>query len=100
VEKAPSFQPFLLQHELENGRLCKIYCTQPRRISAISLARRVAEEMGEGKNNVGGLVGYAIRLENMVSNATRLVYATTGNLSDEVSHRVLFRTNVNMGQVL
>ncbi|KAI5840146.1 DEAH box polypeptide 36 [Tricharina praecox] len=34
--------------------------------------------MGEGKGKVGGLVGYAIRLENMVTDQTRLIYATTG----------------------
>ncbi|KAI5776100.1 P-loop containing nucleoside triphosphate hydrolase protein [Geopyxis carbonaria] len=59
-------QAFLMEHEIMNGRVPKIYCTQPRRISALSLARRVAEEMGEGKGRVGGLVGYAIRLENMI----------------------------------
>ncbi|CCX31615.1 P-loop containing nucleoside triphosphate hydrolase protein [Pyronema domesticum] len=76
--KSTQLPAFLMEHELENGRPCKIYCTQPRRISAVSLARRVAEEMGEGKNKVGGLVGYSIRLENMVTDQTRLVYATTG----------------------
>jgi len=76
--KSTQLPTFILEHELENGRPCKIYCTQPRRISAVSLARRVAEEMGEGRGKVGGLVGYAIRLENMVSDQTRLIYATTG----------------------
>ncbi|KAA8895162.1 P-loop containing nucleoside triphosphate hydrolase protein [Sphaerosporella brunnea] len=76
--KSTQLPTFLLEHELASGRACKIYCTQPRRISAISLARRVAEEMGEGKGRVGGLVGYSIRLENMVTDQTRLVYATTG----------------------
>jgi ATP-dependent RNA helicase DHX29 len=76
--KSTQLPTFLLEHEMMTGRPCKIYCTQPRRISALSLARRVSEEMGEGKGKVGGLVGYAIRLENMVSDATRLVYATTG----------------------
>lgn len=63
------------------GKGCKIYCTEPRRISAISLARRVSEELGERKNDVGtsrSLVGYAIRLESNTSKETRLVYATTG----------------------
>jgi len=76
--KSTQLPTFLMEHELENGRPCKIYCTQPRRISAISLARRVSEEMGEGKGKVGGLVGYAIRLENVVTDQTRLIYATTG----------------------
>lgn len=42
--------------------LCNIMCTQPRRISAIAVAERVAEE----RNDVlGKIVGYQIRLEKM-----------------------------------
>jgi len=70
-----------LEDQLARGRPCKIYCTEPRRISAISLARRVSEELGERKNDLGtsrSLVGYAIRLESNTSKETRLVYATTG----------------------
>lgn len=46
---------------LRNGRkqACNIVCTQPRRISAISVARRVADEWGCG---VGNVVGYNVRL--------------------------------------
>ena len=72
---------YILEHELSSGRSCKIYCTDPRRISAISLARRVSEELGERKGDVGtsrSLVGYAIRLESRMNSHTRLVYATTG----------------------
>ncbi|RMX95329.1 hypothetical protein D0867_13539 [Hortaea werneckii] len=79
--KSTQLPAFILEHELSLGRPCKIYCTEPRRISAISLARRVSEEMGEHKNDLGtmrSLVGYAIRLESQTSAATRLVYATTG----------------------
>lgn len=71
---------FILEHQLSQGKACKIYCTEPRRISAISLARRVSEELGERKNDLGtfrSLVGYAIRLESNTSKETRLVYATT-----------------------
>lgn len=92
---------FLLEHELSQGRACKIYCTEPRRISAISLARRVSEEMGENRGDLGtnrSLVGYSIRLEANTSKETRLVYATTGivmrmlegsNDLREVTHLVL-----------
>lgn len=92
---------FILEHELLKGKPCKIYCTEPRRISAISLARRVSEELGERKNDLGtsrSLVGYAIRLESNTSKETRLVYATTGivmrmlegsNDLREVTHIVL-----------
>lgn len=81
--KSTQVPSFILEHELLKGKPCKIYCTEPRRISAISLARRVSEELGERKSDLGtsrSLVGYAIRLESNTSKETRLVYATTGIL--------------------
>lgn len=92
---------FILEHELRKGRPVKVYCTEPRRISAISLAQRVSQELGEAKGAVGtksSLVGYNIRLEAKVSSSTRLIYATTGivlrmlegdRAFDEVTHLIL-----------
>ena len=40
---------------------CRILCTQPRRIAALSVAERVAAERGE---RIGQTVGYQIRLES------------------------------------
>ncbi|KAJ5178878.1 hypothetical protein N7492_002088 [Penicillium capsulatum] len=79
--KSTQIPSYILEHEMLQGRPCKVYVTEPRRISAISLARRVSEELGESKNDVGtmrSLVGFAVRLESKISSATRLVYATTG----------------------
>ncbi|KAE8349994.1 P-loop containing nucleoside triphosphate hydrolase protein [Aspergillus coremiiformis] len=79
--KSTQIPSFILEHEMTQGRPCKIYVTEPRRISAISLARRVSEELGESKNDVGtarSLIGFAVRLESKVSQSTRLVFATTG----------------------
>ena len=79
--KSTQMPAFILERELSQGRGCRIYCTEPRRISAITLAQRVSEELGEHKNELGSLkslVGYAIRLESRISGSTRLVYATTG----------------------
>ena len=79
--KSTQVPQFILEHELSQGRQCKIYCTEPRRISAISLAQRVSEELGEQKGDVGtarSLVGYAIRLESHTTAQTRLVFATVG----------------------
>ena len=99
--KSTQVPAYILESELSEGRHCKIYCTEPRRISAISLARRVSEELGERKNDVGtsrSLVGYAIRLESQTTPRTRLVYATTGivmrmleggNDLHEITHLVL-----------
>ncbi|KAI0407761.1 helicase associated domain-containing protein [Xylaria palmicola] len=99
--KSTQVPSFLLEHQLSLGRPCKIYCTEPRRISAISLARRVSEELGEGRGDLGtprSLVGYSIRLESNTSKETRLIYATTGivmrmlegsNELREITHLVL-----------
>lgn len=54
-----------------------IVCTQPRRLSAIGVAERVAAERCE---KIGNIVGYQIRLENKISKATRLTFCTTGIL--------------------
>ncbi|KOB65008.1 putative ATP-dependent RNA helicase, partial [Operophtera brumata] len=51
--------------------------TQPRRIAAISIAKRVAQERGW---DVGGLVGYQVGLDNKTSADTRISYVTTGVL--------------------
>ncbi|TPX57355.1 hypothetical protein SpCBS45565_g08230 [Spizellomyces sp. 'palustris'] len=61
----------------KRGAQCKILVTQPRRISAIGVAERVAAERDE---NLGKTVGYQIRLENRMSDATRILFATTGIL--------------------
>ncbi|XP_061721919.1 uncharacterized protein LOC133528537 isoform X1 [Cydia pomonella] len=61
----------------KHRRACKIIVTQPRRIAAISIAKRVAQERGW---DVGGLVGYQVGLENRTSNDTRIHYVTTGVL--------------------
>ncbi len=46
----------------EMGSTCTILCTQPRRIAAVSVAERVAEERCEQIGNKS--VGFVIRLEN------------------------------------
>jgi ATP-dependent RNA helicase DHX29 len=79
--KSTQIPSFILEHELSQGKACKVFCTEPRRISAISLAQRVSEELGEGPRELGtmrSLVGYSIRLESKTSSQTRLVYATVG----------------------
>ncbi|GAA5927842.1 uncharacterized protein JCM15063_006009 [Sporobolomyces koalae] len=79
--KSTQVPSFILEHDMRLGRPVKIFCTEPRRISAISLAQRVSSELGEGTNACGtrnSLVGYSIRLDSAVSASTRIVYATTG----------------------
>jgi len=57
-----------------------IGCTQPRRVAAMSVAKRVSEEM---EVKLGGLVGYAIRFEDCTSRETAIKYMTDGVLLRE-----------------
>ena len=58
----------------------KVCITQPRRVAAVSLAKRVAREMG---GEVGGLVGYRVRFQDVSDTSTRLLYQTDGMLLRE-----------------
>ncbi|KAF9524676.1 P-loop containing nucleoside triphosphate hydrolase protein [Crepidotus variabilis] len=61
----------LAQYLYEDG-YCQhglIGCTQPRRVAAMSVAKRVSEEM---ECKLGGTVGYAIRFEDCTSADTRI----------------------------
>lgn len=57
-----------------------IAVSQPRRVAAISLARRVAEERA---GQVGGEVGYSVRFDSKTSSETRLKFVTDGMLIRE-----------------
>ncbi|XP_058020112.1 probable ATP-dependent RNA helicase DHX40 isoform X2 [Ahaetulla prasina] len=58
-----------------------IAVTQPRRMAAISVAERVAEELG---CPVGGLVGYQVRFEECISEETAIKYLTDGCLLRQI----------------
>ncbi|KAJ7412087.1 ATP-dependent RNA helicase DHX29 [Pitangus sulphuratus] len=82
--KSTQVPHFLLEDLLldEGSKKCNIVCTQPRRISAVSLATRVCEELGceSGPGGKNSLCGYQIRMESRTGEATRLLYCTTGVL--------------------
>lgn len=65
-----------------------IAITQPRRVAAISLARRVAEEMGTplGSSSPASKVGYSVRFDTSVSPSTRVKFLTEGMLLQEMLH--------------
>ncbi|XP_077240864.1 RNA helicase family protein isoform X2 [Tasmannia lanceolata] len=69
---------------LFNGGLCcdgkVIGITQPRRVAAVTVAKRVAEECGV---DLGQKVGYSIRFEDVTSSSTRIKYMTDGLLLRE-----------------
>lgn len=63
-----------------NGKL--IACTQPRRVAAMSVAQRVADEMDV---KIGDECGYTIRFEDCTSDKTQLKYLTDGMLLREAT---------------
>ncbi|XP_063066224.1 ATP-dependent RNA helicase DHX29 [Engraulis encrasicolus] len=87
--KSTQVPQFILQEALSGqrgggggGRRCNVVVTQPRRISAMSLASRVNQELGsdDGPGGRSSLCGYQIRMENRSGESTRLLYCTTGVL--------------------
>ncbi|EEH22573.1 hypothetical protein PABG_04784 [Paracoccidioides brasiliensis Pb03] len=58
-----------------------IGCTQPRRVAAVSVAKRVSEEVG---CRLGAEVGYTIRFEDCTSPETKIKYMTDGILQREI----------------
>ncbi len=82
---------FIYEHEKQKNTKHKasVVITQPRRVAAMSLAKRVAQEMSV---EVGGLVGYCVRFDEMTSAETRIKYVTDGMLMRELlSDRTLSR---------
>ncbi|CAL5338868.1 unnamed protein product [Camellia sinensis] len=77
--KTTQIPQFILESEIESvrGAQCSIICTQPRRISAMSVSERVATERGE---KLGEMIGYKVRLEGMKGRDTHLLFCTTGIL--------------------
>lgn len=56
--------------------------TQPRRVAAVTVATRVAEEM---HTSLGGRAGFTIRFEDKTSPATKVKYLTDGMLLREAN---------------
>lgn len=73
----------LAQFLYEDGILDEkmIACTQPRRVAAMSVAKRVAQEMD---TELGRKVGYSIRFEDLTSEETRIKFMTDGILLREI----------------
>ncbi|XP_069799913.1 pre-mRNA-splicing factor ATP-dependent RNA helicase DHX16 [Dendropsophus ebraccatus] len=72
--------PQYLHEEGYTQKGMKIGCTQPRRVAAMSVAARVAQEMAV---KLGNEVGYSIRFEDCTSERTVLKYMTDGMLLRE-----------------
>ena len=63
-----------------------ICCTQPRRVAAITIAKRVSEEMG---CPIGTLVGHRVRFDDSTDvqgkSTTKIIYATDGMVLREAT---------------
>ncbi|XP_042022012.1 DExH-box ATP-dependent RNA helicase DExH7, chloroplastic-like isoform X2 [Salvia splendens] len=86
--KTTQVPQFILDHMIEAGLggQCNIICTQPRRIAAVSVAERVANERCESyPGSDDSLVGYQVRLDSARNERTRLLFCTTGILLRMIS---------------
>ncbi|XP_012344438.1 ATP-dependent RNA helicase DHX33 [Apis florea] len=77
--KTTQIPQLLLSSGIAGGSGC-IGITQPRRVAAVSVARRVAQEQGV---EPGKLVGYCVRFEDVTSSQTRIKYLTDGMMVRE-----------------
>ncbi|KAJ0000546.1 hypothetical protein NQD34_012388 [Periophthalmus magnuspinnatus] len=77
--KTTQIPQYLMEDGYTKGGM-KIGCTQPRRVAAMSVAARVAEETSV---KLGNEVGYSIRFEDCTSERTVLKYMTDGMLLRE-----------------
>jgi ATP-dependent RNA helicase DHX8/PRP22 len=77
--KTTQMTQYLAEAGFANNGL--IGCTQPRRVAAMSVAKRVAEEVG---CRLGSEVGYTIRFEDHTGPETKIKYMTDGILQREI----------------
>ena len=77
--KTTQMAQYILEKGINKGLM--IACTQPRRVAAMSVAARVAEERGK---RLGTEVGYSIRFEDKTSPQTKLKFMTDGLLLREL----------------
>ena len=77
--KTTQIPSLMLEAGVNRGRKL-IACTQPRRVAAMSVSKRVSEELDV---ELGEEVGYSIRFEDMTGTKTVLKYMTDGMLLRE-----------------
>jgi ATP-dependent helicase HrpB len=78
--KSTQIPQMLLRHGFLDGG--QVVILQPRRLATRMLAKRVAQELG---TQLGDVVGYQIRLESRISDATRIRFVTEGILLRQMS---------------
>mmetsp|Transcript_36238 Transcript_36238/g.67388 ORF Transcript_36238/g.67388 Transcript_36238/m.67388 type:complete len:1026 (-) Transcript_36238:174-3251(-) len=75
--KTTQVPQLIFEDTIMAGKECLVVATQPRRISASSVAQRVAAERGE---ELGDSVAYKVRFDDRIGENTRLVFCTVGIL--------------------
>ena len=85
--------PQFIYEKNKNG---KILITQPRRIAAISIAKRLSYEM---KNRLGELVGYQVSMISHFTKDTKILVKTTGVFLEELLHNNLEYSYILLDEV-
>ena len=83
-------------YEMEKDKNKKILITQPRRIAAISIAKRLSYEM---KNRLGDLIGYQVSMISHMSKDTKIFVKTTGVFLEELLHNTLDYSYILLDEV-
>lgn len=86
--KTTQVPQYILDEYAKDHRYCNIIVTQPRRIAAVSISKRVCQERGWTQ---GSLVGYQIGRDKCISEDTRLSYVTT----DVLLNKLIQEKNMN-----
>ena len=63
----------------------KIICTQPRRLAAINIAKRIKEELQICQNS--RIVGYQVGLNTKANTNTKILFVTTGIFLQRLVHK-------------
>ena len=86
--KSTQIPQFILDACKEQNKICNIIVVEPRRISTVSLAYRIAQERGE---NIGNTIGYHIRFEKKEpkNEYGSILYCTIGIFLQKLKHKDL-----------
>ncbi len=79
--KTTQVPQYILDYYYERRKFCNIVVTQPRRIAAQSISKRVSEERNWP---LGHVVGYQVARDRKVTEDTRITYMTTGVLLEKM----------------
>ncbi|AIB10006.1 splicing factor Prp43 (nucleomorph) [Lotharella oceanica] len=71
-----------------DSNILRICCTQPRRIAAMSISKKVSKDLN---CKLGNIVGYSVRFENLSDMDTKIKYVTEGILIKQLSADFLIK---------